>query len=111
MKYRAWLPLALAICSCASGQHDHHQSTPVTASLEPQPIVAQSIRLKEALSFLGSPLSTTDEKALESLRSKPLNDQTVEAIQQILDPYCLATVNINPEARVKVERGKATARL
>ncbi|MEJ7589537.1 MAG: CehA/McbA family metallohydrolase [Ferruginibacter sp.] len=32
-------------------------------------------------------------------------------MQQILDPYCLAFININPETRVKVERGPATAKL
>jgi hypothetical protein len=34
-----------------------------------------------------------------------------EEIQRILDRYCLAAVNINPEARVKVMRGPAAATL
>jgi hypothetical protein len=32
-------------------------------------------------------------------------------VQEILDPYCLAIVNINPESRVKVLRGAAKPRL
>jgi hypothetical protein len=111
MKKNIWVVFGLALSSCASGQHDHHQSIPPTASVEPQPLMSQSIRLKEALNFLGSPLSINDEKNLELLRSKPLDKETVDAIQQILDPLCLAIVNINPEARVKVIRGPSPARL
>jgi hypothetical protein len=32
-------------------------------------------------------------------------------VQEILDPYCLAMVEINPEARVKVTRGPTEAKL
>jgi hypothetical protein len=96
----------------AFAQHEHHQpnQSPV-AGLEPQPLLAQALRLKEALSFLGSSLSITDAKRLEELKSKPLNHESINTIQEILDPYCLAVVSINPEARVKVERGSAEAKL
>lgn len=79
--------------------------------VEPQPLLAQAMRLKEALSFLGSSLSKEDEKKLEALQHQPLTNKTIQAVQNILDPYCLAMVNINPEARVKVSRGPAAARL
>jgi hypothetical protein len=107
--------IALLICGKALAQHPHpaHTDTalrPITA-VEPQPLLAQAIRLKEALTFLGSSLSKEDEKHLQELQNKPLTSKTVEAIQYILDPYCLAIVNINPEARVKVARGAAQARL
>ena len=46
-------------------QHPTHH-TPASQSIitgvEPQPLLAQAIRLKEALSFLGSSLSKEDEK-------------------------------------------------
>src|SRR5947207_1771091 len=90
----------------AFAQHENHQSHPSqVAGIEPQPLLAQAMRLKEALSFLGSSLSITDTKLLEELKAKPLNAETIDAIQKILDPYCLAVVSINPEARVKVTRG------
>src|SRR5688572_10050809 len=90
----------------AFAQHEHHQPNPSPiAGLEPQPLLAQALRLKEALLYLGSSLSPADAKRLEDLRNKPLNAESINAIQQILDPYCLATVAINPEARVKVTRG------
>ncbi|HZH63262.1 MAG TPA: CehA/McbA family metallohydrolase, partial [Flavisolibacter sp.] len=106
--------ISLAICVVASAQHAHHptaSSLPIINGVEPQPLLAQAIRLKEAMSFLGSSLSKEDEKRLEQLSNGLLTPATVEAIQHILDPYCLAMININPEARVKVARGPAAATL
>jgi hypothetical protein len=98
------------LCS-AQHVHENANNLPRIDDVEPQPLLAQATRLKEALSFLGSSLSKADEKRLEDLQHKPLTAKTVQAIQNILDPYCLAMVNINPEARVKVTRGAAAARL
>ncbi len=91
----------------------HHDSTAqnIISGVEPQPLLSQAIRLKDALSFLGSPLSQQDEKRLQALQHQPLTQQVVNDVQAILDPYCLAFININPEARVKVERGPAKAKL
>jgi hypothetical protein len=84
---------------------------PVVTNVEPQPLLAQAIRLNEALSFLGSSLPAEDVKRLKALQDRPLTTETTKHIQHILDPYCLAMVNINPEARVKVIRGSAKAKL
>jgi len=95
-------------------QHESHPNTsslPVITIVEPQPLLAQAIRLNEALSFLGSSLPAEDAKLLKALQDKPLTTETTKHIQHILDPYCLAMVNINPEARVKVIRGPAKAKL
>lgn len=99
----------------ASGQHTHSHSSPSPGNgpvdVEPQPLLAQAIRLQEALTFLGSSLAPQDQKKLIALQQAPLNSRTAKEVQEILDPYCLAMVTINPEARVKVERGGAGARL
>ncbi len=95
-------------------QHHIHQDSTnpnLIPSVEPQPLLAQALRLKEALSFLGSSLSPDDEKRLEALQSAPLTPQVAIEVQAVLDPYCLAFININPEARVKVEKGPAGAKL
>lgn len=84
---------------------------PVITNVEPQPLLAQALRLDEALSFLGSSLSADDSKRLKALGNNSPGPQAVKAMQEILDPYCLAMVNINPEARVKVTRGPAQAKL
>lgn len=81
------------------------------AGIEPQPLLAQAIRLKEALSFLGSSLSEEDKIRITALQNRPLTQEIVKHIQNILDPYCLALININPESRVKVLRGPAKAKL
>lgn len=87
--------------------HQHHQASHV----ETQPLLAQALRLQEALAFLGSALSAEDSKQLRELQHKAADNQTAEEIQKILDPYCLAIVSINPESRVKVTRGEAPAKL
>ncbi|MBC7827846.1 MAG: CehA/McbA family metallohydrolase [Chitinophagaceae bacterium] len=94
-------------------QHPTHSQTEpaLHTGIEPQPLLAQAIRLKEALSFLGSSLSNEDEKRLMALQHQPLTSEIVKQVQDILDPYCLALVNINPESRVKVMRGAARAKL
>lgn len=101
-------------CTVVFAQHHHEESAnslPVMTGVEPQPLLAQALRLKDALAFLGSALSKEDEKRLQQLQEDPNTPATVEAVQRILDPYCLAAVEINPEARVKVGRGPAAARL
>lgn len=107
--------LFLFIVAAAVAQHEHHP-TPVppaaaVSDIEPQPLLAHALRLSEALSFLGSSLRKEDEQELRELLDKPLRIKTSESIQRILDPYCLAVIDINPEARVKVMRGPAEARL
>ena len=94
-------------------QHPTHEPTTQSsvADVDPQPLLAQAIRLKEALSFLGSSLSKEDERRLMALQLKPLTKEISKLVQDILDPYCLALININPESRVKVLIGTAKTKL
>ena len=102
--------VTLLFCeSRLAAQHEHHHSE--TVEVEAQPLLAQALRLQEALAFLGSPLPDDDARRLRELQRQPAGPETVERIQRILDAYCLAVVSINPEARVKVSRGKAPAEL
>ncbi len=93
-----------------AGHQRHPTDQPVKLS-EVQPLLSQALRLKEALSYLGSPLSTQDEKVLDELSHHSITEEMGKTIQHILDPYCLAYVDINPEGRVKVDRGPAKAQL
>lgn len=112
------IAVVLANSAWVSGQHQDHQAghnghaahTPATlleTDIPAQPLIAQSIRLSEALTYLGSPLSPEDKNKLREISLAEPDSKTVEKIQQVLDPYCIAMVDINPEARVKVERGAA----
>jgi hypothetical protein len=84
---------------------------PVVSGAEPQPLLAQAMRLSESLSFLGSGLLAEDSKRLSALNDRIPNSETTQIIQEILDPYCIAMVEINPEARVKVQRGSSKPEL
>ncbi|MGK0186147.1 MAG: hypothetical protein ACI9R3_001930, partial [Verrucomicrobiales bacterium] len=84
------------------------QELPVL-SVEAQPLAAQATRLVQAMDYLGQPFSDSERATLSAAASN-LDDATaVASIQRILDPHCLAVVNINPESRVKVARGPAAA--
>ncbi|MDH4089370.1 MAG: CehA/McbA family metallohydrolase [Cyclobacteriaceae bacterium] len=92
-----------------SAQHQHEAATtsalPRITNIEPQPLLAQALRVSEALSFIGSALPPKSNQQLSALESLPVDERTVEKIQEILDPYCLAMIDINAESRVKVVQG------
>ena len=104
MKNNKLLFLLLAATSLLSpavllSQHPSTHSHPVQKKVveaDVQPLLAQAMRLREALTFLGSSLSKEDEKRLIALKDQPVTSGTAEQVQHILDPYCLAIVNINP---------------
>jgi len=106
-----YLFASLLLNSCNSVQEGSPGSLVLVQDVEPQPLQAQVIRLVEALDFIGSPLHENDKELLLSLKNKIPDDSSARMIQTILDPYCLAMVEINPEARVKVIRGPAEARI
>ena len=76
--------------------------------VEPQPLRAQVERIQQALETLGQPWSS---ETLDALRNAKNADNAVIAIQQVLDPLCLAHIDINAESRVKVSAGKAKRQL
>ena len=95
-------------------QH-HHESNPalphVIENVDPQPLLAQALRVGEALTFIGSALPAAALNQLTALKDLPYDEKTVKRVQQILDPFCLAIMDINPEARVKVSPGPARPEL
>jgi hypothetical protein len=93
-------------------QHEHHQvstgAIPIIAQVEPQPFMANAARIDEAMTFVGNPFPVDVSKEIKALQSKAYDAKTVQRVQELLDPYCLAFVQINPESRVKVHQGAAT---
>ncbi len=84
---------------------------PIVRNIDPQPLAAQVRRLVEAMELLGSPFSEADRHALDTAISQNDAAAVVEGVQKVLDPHCLAGVNINPESRVKVVEGPAEKEL
>lgn len=74
---------------------------PVT--VEGQPLAANVNRLLQALDMLGAPLP---KDVAESLATAAKTRDAAK-LQALLDPHVLFVVSINPESRVKVERGPA----
>ena len=103
----ALLILVLAALPACATKDD----VPLLKDVSPQPLVSQAQRLVQALNYLGSALREEDQARIKALSEAALNEGTASELQQILDPYCIAFVNINPEARVKVKRGTAAPRL
>ena len=66
-KKLVWLVsvLALSVTTVARGQ-----TLPIVTDVEPQPFIAQAMRLIEALEFLGNALPEADARRLEQLRDE-----------------------------------------
>ncbi|MBI2422896.1 MAG: CehA/McbA family metallohydrolase [Candidatus Hydrogenedentes bacterium] len=84
---------------------------PPIDGIPPQPLMAQALRIVDALSFLGSTLSDADAARIRELEDAAHTPELAHELQEILDRYCLAVVNINPESRVKLDPGPADPNL
>jgi len=99
------LPHHFAIATClALAAPLHAASLPIVANVERQPLAAQARRVAEALDMLGSPLPEADRKALEAAIADKDAAKSVEAIQAVLDKYCIAGIR-------GIVRNKADTRL
>ncbi len=75
--------------------------------VEGQPLAANVKRVIDAMQFLGSPLPADEIEKLNAAGK----ERDAKRLQQLLDPRVLLLAHINPESRVKVRRGPATADL
>ena len=76
-----------------------------------QPLAQQVRRLEDALAFIGQPLPPQTRQKIDEAIATSDDKQAVQLLESALAPHVLATVEINPEARVKVARGDAIADL
>jgi hypothetical protein len=84
---------------------------PLVTNVELQPLSAQIERVVQALQRAGSPLTEDQTRAFRDALSERDAALAIEKIQRVLDPLCIAGVNINPESRVKVQAGDAPKEL
>jgi hypothetical protein len=80
-------------------------------AVEWQPFKAQVTRLLEALEFQGASLPAAETQAIRALLDSGRGEEDVDRLEALLDKHALIEVNINPESRVKLARGKAVAEL
>lgn len=97
------LTLLLAFQSIGIGQN----AANIVAAVDRQPLEASVKRVVQALQLAGSPLTSDALKQLDELSNSDDDAKVVRELQQLLDPLCLITVNINPESRVKLAAGAA----
>ena len=83
----------------------------VVENVAKQPLVAATKRLAQALQAAGSPLGEEINIALEAAFRNKTDAETLAAIQAVLDPLCIAGVDINAESRVKVSAGSCPKQL
>ncbi len=77
---------------------------------EPQPFLAATERLVEAMAFLGTPFSAEEQKVLRACVQA--NDAAaVQRACSVFEAHTLFQVHINPEQRVKVQPGPARPEL
>ena len=76
-----------------------------------QPLARQATRIVEALAMIGQPLPEAARKRLEQASIQDDEATAAIEIQEVLDPFCLIGVSINPESRVKAQQGPAEAAL
>jgi hypothetical protein len=102
--------ISLLVASATWAQHVHTDSAqPGTVPL--QPLAQEVRRLQDALSFLGQPLPQATQREIDNAIDSGDESGAVQKIEKALDPLVLATVDINGESRVKVERAAAAPEL
>jgi hypothetical protein len=97
-------PLLVALLLLGSTLTNWAAEIPVT-QVEGQPLAANVLRVQQAFDYLGVPLA----KELSTSLSAAARAHDAAKLQQLLDPLVLCVVDINPEARVKAQRGPAQA--
>ena len=76
-----------------------------------QPFAQQVRQVETSLAYLGQPLGRSDGDAINKAIGNADEAAAVEQLQQVLDKYALAIVDINAEGRVKVQAGSAKPEL
>ena len=113
--FACWSAAAALCCAAqpAANPHDHQNARAPAGdplaiiAVDGQPLAANIARVIEALDYLGVPLPADVRTAIGT--AAPGRDAA--KLQQLLDAHVLLVVHINPEARVKVARGPASASL
>ena len=83
----------------------------VAAQVPLQPLAQQVRRLEDAMNYLGQPFPAADHVAINAAIANTDAGAAARKLEEILDKYALAIVDINAESRVKVEPGPAKPEL
>jgi len=79
---------------------------PVIDRVDAQPLLLLTQRVSEALETIGAPLPAETRAALLELKREPDDAVVTVSIQRLLDPLCLAAVEIKADGIVEVIAGR-----
>src|SRR5262245_14256874 len=100
---------ALGLVALTEALATAHAAAQTRVPIQP---FAQHVRAVEtSLAYLGQPLAQSDHEAINEAVGDADEIAAVNRLQQILDKYTIAIVDINPESRVKVQAGAAKPEL
>lgn len=78
---------------------------PIVKDAPRQPLLSQVHRLSEALETVGSPLGQETLTQIDQLKTNANSQQVTREIQRLLDPLCLAVVEVQSDGAPRVLRG------
>jgi hypothetical protein len=99
--YRIWILLQALIALPVAAQ----------TRVPLQPFAQQVRQVETSLAYLGQPLAQNDGDAINQAIGNANEAAAIDRLEQILDKYTLAIVDINAESRVKVQPGPAKPEL
>lgn len=80
---------------------------PVVEQVDAQPLLSQVQRLVETLDYIGNPLPETTVAALARLAEHSDGRRTTQAVEELLDPFCVAAVTVGTDGlEVALRRGE-----
>jgi hypothetical protein len=97
--------LLLANTACAD------EANIVDLQVPSQPLLAQVHRLSEALDVVGSPLGRNALSRIAEIKSFDSDADVTTAVQELLDPLCLATVHVSESGPPTIAIGPAQPEL
>ena len=101
---RRYLPVYTAFCAALLFEALPASAQTVTPL---QPLAQQVRRLEDAMNYVGQPFPAEVHDGINQAVAMEDEAGAVAKLQELLDPYVLAKVTINPESRVKVAPGAA----
>ena len=107
-KFSILLVAFFALCALLTGAVPRK---PAQTHMALQPFAQQVRQVESALRYLGQPLVEQDQEAINRAIGEVDEATAIAHLEQVLDKYTLAVVDINPESRVKVQPGTAKPEL
>src|SRR5437868_5664295 len=96
------LMMACGTFFVSTGLAQQDGAPPRTTSVPAQPLLAQVNRLAQALNQAGDPLPPDMVEALRKLEVNQGDAQVTKVVQRLLDPLCLAVVEVKLDNTLKL---------